>query len=198
MIRDSVIYIDMENVLSVDDNDKYYNTSLSTEDIVSKKVNSKLANNDESVKTMEQVFAKEKSAFDYTISSNPIKEIYSYKNVIDRKEVSNKKLELNTQNDVEVEELNTKVVQKLERVGDSIKKKYSIVYIRPTHCDSYDYINYIKNSGFCLEESVLTFSISLFQYAVIASINPGTALSKFICLPKLTYFSHRVFYTEVL
>jgi hypothetical protein len=180
MIRDSVIYIDIENVLSVEDNNQFYVPPPSIEETVSKRVKIKTEDDvkkeidtlpkalnlyeTRAKKMMEKTLTKDEPVFNYTIPSLSD----------DLKEETNKVTEVsevdkNLSGDTVTDEVDKEQEQELETIVESEteqleietkssempESKYSLVYIRPTHCDSHDYIRYIKESNFSSEESLL-------------------------------------------
>ena len=172
MIRDSVIYIDIENVLSVEDNNQFYVPPPSIEETVSKRV--KIKTEDDVKKKidtlpkalnlyeskMEKALTKDEPVFNYTIPSlsDDLKE--ETNKVTEVSEVD-KNLSGNTVTDEVEKEQEPETVLEQEQLEIKTKSseipesKYSLVYIRPTHCDSSDYIGYIKESNFSSEETLL-------------------------------------------
>ena len=178
MIRDSVIYIDIENVLSVEDNNQFYVPPPSIEETVSKRVKIKTEDDvkkeidtlpkalnlyeTRAKKMMEKTLTKDEPVFNYTIPSlsddlkeetTTVPEVSEVdKNISGDRVIAEVEQEQESETIVESESEQLEIKTKSSEMPES---KYSIVYIRPTHCDSHDYIRYIKESNFSSEENLL-------------------------------------------
>ena len=178
MIRDSVIYIDIENVLSVEDNNQFYVPPPSIEETVSKRVKIKTEDDvkkeidtlpnalnlyeTRAKKMMEKTLTKDEPAFNYTIPSlsydlkeetNKVTEVSEVDKNISGDRV---KAEMEQEQDSEtIVESGPEQLEIKTKSSEMPESKYSLVYIRPTHCDSHDYIRYIKESNFSSEGTLL-------------------------------------------
>ena len=100
-------------------------------------------------------FTKDEALFDYTIPtlSSDLKE--------DNEEIAKESESIEeSKSDISISADDVSVTEsedvELNTKSNEIpERKYSLVYIRPTHCDSLDYIRYIKESKFCSEDAVL-------------------------------------------